>query len=158
MRLLFRYRWLRYSIRTLLLAVTIVCLWLGWTVPWARQRQQAREWLYAHGGFLSDHPTYTPPDHRLAPWGMGLIGESGVADLFLDQQHLKEPELIPAARRMRKLFPEASIHIETPGWCSNVTLLLDYPTETAVRIDNRTCILSESGTLTVYDGLWQIAP
>jgi hypothetical protein len=68
-------RWLSFSVRTLLIAVTIFCVSLGWAIQRAKKGKEAREWLYAHYGFLSDHPEYAPPEHRLAPWGLGLVGE-----------------------------------------------------------------------------------
>ena len=43
-------RWLRFSVRTLLAAVTIVCLWLGWQVSIVQERKMARREIEATGG------------------------------------------------------------------------------------------------------------
>ena len=39
MPVLTKHRWLRYSIRTLLVAVTIFCVWLGWQFRIVRERK-----------------------------------------------------------------------------------------------------------------------
>jgi hypothetical protein len=41
MKLMPKRRWLRYSIRTLLAALTIFCVWLGYYTNWKRQRSVA---------------------------------------------------------------------------------------------------------------------
>src|SRR5690242_12542980 len=42
-------RWLRFSIRTLLVAVTIFCVWLGWQVSIVRERTRALAELRQEG-------------------------------------------------------------------------------------------------------------
>ena len=43
-------RWLKLSLRTLLILLTIGCIWLGWTVNRARQQRAAVEWVTEIGG------------------------------------------------------------------------------------------------------------
>jgi hypothetical protein len=42
-------RWLRFSIRTLLLAVTIFCVWLGWQVSIVREREKLLQLVLRNG-------------------------------------------------------------------------------------------------------------
>src|SRR5215213_2601796 len=50
MRLFPKRRWLRYSIRTLLIAVMVFCVWLGWQVSIVRERRSFVEWNKARFG------------------------------------------------------------------------------------------------------------
>ena len=34
-------RWFRFSLRTMLLATTMLCIWLGWKINAAREQRQA---------------------------------------------------------------------------------------------------------------------
>ncbi len=43
-------RWLRFSLRTFLVVVTLVCVWLGWKINSARKQKQAVEAIQAIGG------------------------------------------------------------------------------------------------------------
>ena len=54
-------RWLRFSIRTLLLAVTILCVWLGWQVSIVRERKAAVKLLDHLAGPVSFSPYEVPP-------------------------------------------------------------------------------------------------
>ena len=48
-------RWLRYSIRMLLVAVTIVCVWLAWQLHQVRERRALIKRIQADGdgGYVS---------------------------------------------------------------------------------------------------------
>ena len=57
-------RFFRYSLRTLLLVMTVACLWMGLTVKRARDRKQAVEVIRDQGGFVRyEHETrqFDPP-------------------------------------------------------------------------------------------------
>ena len=43
-------RWLKLSLRTFLVLLTVGCIWLGWTVNRARQQRAAKEWVTGLGG------------------------------------------------------------------------------------------------------------
>ena len=36
-----KWRWFRFSLRTFLLVVTVLCVWLGWKINAAREQRQA---------------------------------------------------------------------------------------------------------------------
>jgi hypothetical protein len=48
-----RSRWLRYSLRTLLIAMTAFCIWLGLTTAAARRQHKAVEAILAEGGYIA---------------------------------------------------------------------------------------------------------
>jgi hypothetical protein len=43
-------RWFRFSLRTFLVIVTLICVWLGWKINEARKQKQAVEAIQANGG------------------------------------------------------------------------------------------------------------
>ena len=117
---------MRYSLRTLLIAITALGCFLGYELSWIRQRRQ----------FLADHDLarqshvsysygllYTSEDvgrlgvTRKCPTAPGLLwlfGEKGVNVMVIDvppeltgQQRQSVPELVATARR---LFPESEIN------------------------------------------------
>lgn len=45
-------RWLRFSLRTALLLLTLFCLWLGWHCSRAQRQRRAVAWLQARGCFV----------------------------------------------------------------------------------------------------------
>src|SRR5215213_11927197 len=64
MRFLPKHRWLRYSVRTLLLAVTLVCLWLGWKVSIVRERKALIELLRKNKALYVSVEKGTSPSRR----------------------------------------------------------------------------------------------
>lgn len=47
-----RRRWLRFSLRTMVLAVTLFCIWLGVTANRANRQRRAVETIKSHGGYV----------------------------------------------------------------------------------------------------------
>ena len=43
-------RWLRFSLRTFFVLLTVFCVWFGWHVERARQQRKAVEWVVEMGG------------------------------------------------------------------------------------------------------------
>src|SRR4051794_24931694 len=92
-------RWFQYSLRAMLVVMTIVCVGLGCWVhrskQWIRQRQ---EWLANHPGQsgLNIGPTLPQP---LAPFRLRLFGEPGMPCIYAT----------PGDARLEatRLFPEA---------------------------------------------------
>ena len=105
-------RWLRFSLRTLFVLVTVVCVWLGYQLNWIRER---RKYLEEHPGVVREP---SPQDNvATAPNLLWLLPESGVTRLhvqspgFFDEAdyHHDNPSL--EATRARELFPEAIIEV-----------------------------------------------
>ena len=45
-------RYLRFSLRTFLVVLTVVCVWFGWQVSQVNQRRQAVAWVLEMGGLV----------------------------------------------------------------------------------------------------------
>jgi len=83
-------RFVRFSVRTLLIVLTIFCVWLGWTVERARKQREAVEWVREVGGWASyDYKRRAPK------WLMRHLG----IDFFNDVTRVGLTEnLSPTAR------------------------------------------------------------
>jgi hypothetical protein len=106
-------RWLRFSLSTLLISVTIVCVWLGSHVSTVRERSALRESLRASGNdvytfrqrddfgfdFLVPHPG---PDG--IPYSRQLLGDEPIGIIIL---HNKESRM--KRDRVQQVFPEARL-------------------------------------------------
>jgi hypothetical protein len=87
--------WYRFSLRKLLVLVTVVCVYLGWAMNWIRQRHE----------FLTRPntiPSYGQSVNR-APWPILWLGESPVRLLLVEDASDEQFE------EAERLFPEASI-------------------------------------------------
>jgi hypothetical protein len=95
-----RRRWFRFSLRTMLVVVTVFGCWMGYQVNWIRER---------HAAFRDRRLQITripPPGFApAAPQLLWLFGESGITGVFL-----MDPELTPGdLERLKSLFPEACV-------------------------------------------------
>ena len=92
-----RRRWFRFSLRTMLVLVTLVgvlCWYLAWAIDWKRQRQS----------FLNTKTIKAlriPGGYR-APFWITIVGARGFDCLFLRNE---------ATEEAKRLFPEAVLAI-----------------------------------------------
>jgi hypothetical protein len=96
-------RWLRFSLRTLFVLVTLVAIWAAYSAHWIRQRREFVRKLE------SDSWPFTVAEFNsaiFAPGLLGLFGEDGVETITL----AIEPDMAEA----RRLFPEAQIEYLPP--------------------------------------------
>ncbi len=49
-------RWLRYSLRTFVVVLTVFCVWLGALVYRVNQQKEAVQWVKEQGGLLHREP------------------------------------------------------------------------------------------------------
>lgn len=98
-------RWLRFSLRTVFVVVTVLAVFLGWLVfqlNWIEQRRQA----VADGTVdmrIIHTFEHTP---RRVPWTLRLFGEHEIdADALLLPPTATEADVA----RVRGLFPEAYV-------------------------------------------------
>ena len=106
---MFRFRpRLKFSLRTLLVLVTVLCVplcWLGYQLNWIRQRREAlaTSWVIDFGGSAS------VPAPRL----LWMFGERGRKNLVVMPAHGLGGDWTLAddveLKRAQELFPEASV-------------------------------------------------
>jgi hypothetical protein len=107
-------RWFRFSLRTLFVLVTVLCVWLGDQLNWIGQRHDAMEWLKCRGQVcekgigLACGCTGKVPR---APFPLNLMGETGVLSITFFREDLQSDE--PKAFRLSRLFPEAEYSVLT---------------------------------------------
>ncbi len=119
-----RRRWW-FSLRTLFVVVTILCVFLGWLavqLKWIHDRREALQWilplrerqLAAMNGRLPPprKGVYVVHADVNVPWSLRIFGVLGVERLEVNQAWLN-----PSARynleEFRRLFPEAKIEVST---------------------------------------------
>jgi hypothetical protein len=83
----------RFTLRSLFVIVTLVAVWLGWSLNWIRQRRE----------FLRDDHAWRVGESIRAPALLWLLGEDGVEEVWLIGEKLA------AKDEARRLFPEAAI-------------------------------------------------
>ena len=92
-----RRPWFRYSLRTLFVVMTVVCVYLGWAMNWNRQRRDfIRERLEV--GAQSFGPTRGQLD---APFPLRMFGEIGEEWIDIGASPVVD------GYEARRLFPEA---------------------------------------------------
>jgi hypothetical protein len=111
MRLLGRHRWLRSSIRTTLLTVTIGCVWLGWHVDVVWQRRALLKFVSDHGGaylFVADSNPFEAADRM--PLEMSFV-QLKLGDQLL--RWIDVPKELPErdVLRIKRAFPDAEVRV-----------------------------------------------
>ena len=89
---------LRFSLRTLFVVLTVLCIWLGYSLNWIKERRELIGYPYPSNDTAG--PGAVQPR---APGLLWILGERGVAVLLINADD-KEFE-----SRARRLFPEAEI-------------------------------------------------
>src|SRR4051812_12404225 len=117
MPLLPNRRWLRFSVRTLLIAVTIFCMWLGWQVSIVRERRAVMDAAYAQDSLTAfwPYPEFEPdPDfadkveeQKADAMRLSFVRRM-MGDKPIDRVYCRVPELM---KRIDDAFPEAEIWI-----------------------------------------------
>jgi hypothetical protein len=107
-------RWFRFSLKTLLIAITVFGLWLGYYVNWMHERRAAKA---APEVFSINHEIVVelymgaqravPPPHPF-PWSLTLLGEKPALAVGLHGS-ADDSENQRLAERYQKLFPESRI-------------------------------------------------
>jgi hypothetical protein len=106
-----RFRF-RFGLKALLLAVTLVCVAMGWfamQLKWKRDRADAREWMRTSSSFCVGS---TCRDAH-APLTLWLLGERSEALIWKIEDDLDSDEGT-RLDDLKRLFPEASFEVVPP--------------------------------------------
>lgn len=104
-----RRRW-SFTLRTLFVAVTELCCWLGWQLHIVRERNAVKEMLRERNVGLDGLPSTvanaSPPK---ISWDRQLLGDSTTAQIYVNGNAFSKDEV----RRIRAAFPETTISVVT---------------------------------------------
>ena len=109
-----RRRWLRYSLRTFFIVLTIFGVWLGVQVKWIRDRHEALRELHGFFWTYEDHPAggsrlqTVSNRSNTAPWSIRW-SEPAVPLIILVVDGSAEDE--QRAQKLKRLFPEATLEV-----------------------------------------------
>jgi hypothetical protein len=104
-------RWLQFSVRSLVLSLTIFALWLGWQVHRARRQREAVETIEAAGGIVTYQDEQSSADDQIpakaAPrergWLARVLGDAYVDTVVAAQLVNGTNEELVAASRLPRL-------------------------------------------------------
>ena len=97
-----RRRWFRFSLRTLLVMVTVFGAWFGVQVKWIRDRH---EWLKNHPQVIIWADNRGGPNELVpAPWSLRILGEPGIRKLYPGYRASRAD-----FEQAKALFPEAQL-------------------------------------------------
>ena len=98
--------WLRLSLRTLLILIALVAVWLGVQVKWIQDRHAALRWLDKRGSY-SIAVTGEGGGPYPAPWQIRMLGEQGTMLIWLEPIENETP--LYSLADLSRLFPEAEV-------------------------------------------------
>jgi hypothetical protein len=104
-------RWFRFSLRTLFVLMTIICVWFGYSFNWIGQRH---DYLKSHPNV---HVALLPNEPLVAaPAMLWLLGEESQTRLQVESPGFAADPFLqvtptPEAAELRSLFPEAWIDV-----------------------------------------------
>jgi hypothetical protein len=114
-------RWLRFSLRTLLVVMTVLAVWMGRQLSWVRERETLLSAVLERGdAWIDAAPARWQTPARL-PFGWRLFGAEPLATIWIQNRGFDKGGTLTAdeflvgseeARRLRAAFPEAYIHIK----------------------------------------------
>lgn len=114
-----RRRWFRFSLRTLLVVVTLMGVWLGWVTSVVRERRAALQEIRANPAyFITTAETWAqryPPASTPSPWvqppaRISLVrtwlGDEAIQDIAYSWYPAPTPAELD---RWKRIFPEADV-------------------------------------------------
>jgi hypothetical protein len=99
---------LRFSLRALFIAITLVAIWLGYHVNWIRQRHEAITWLEQHDEAVWNVDMFEPHS-----WSLRLLGEGRQSSRSISPTAWESRDLTTFRKQLAKisaLFPECEIY------------------------------------------------
>ena len=101
-------RWLRFSLRTMFLLLTVLSVWLGWNLNRVRQRERLLSLAGVYkfdGGPLSRGLKNARATAPRVPVVWSWLGAKHVGLLYLDRYRITDPDF----EHYRAMFPEANL-------------------------------------------------
>jgi hypothetical protein len=92
----------RFSLKTLLIGVTVFGCWLGYQLNWIRQRREILDSLPQNS-----HPPSWDTSNTNTRWGLWLLGEKGITEIRFST--VDKSLDIERIQRAVRLFPEARV-------------------------------------------------
>lgn len=120
-------RWFAFSLRALMIGVTVLCCWLGWEQRRIGQRAKARQWIESHGGVWDSYELENSDPFNAERWWFIAHVASRLDQMSLSRRILRDQPILFIAFPthkvttneldwLRTLFPEAYIsEVEIPG-------------------------------------------
>ena len=109
-------RWLRFSLRALLVAITLFCCWLGWEMSTVRQRQRVRARAEGKFRFASRREVIAAeisddaPGVARIPMIRKWMGDEPIQHIYYQGPSGEEREAYDRQmEEIRRAFPEAEL-------------------------------------------------
>lgn len=104
-------RWYQFSLRTMFVGMTVLCVYLGWQASTVRERKAVRAWLIARGDMLRTYPNIGPFWFRDHSEPISTI-RHWLGDLPIDAVAFQEPISKQDAERVYRAYPDTDFY----GW------------------------------------------
>ena len=109
-------RWLRFSLRSFLIVLTIFCVWIGWYLYRVEQQREAVRWVRANGGTVKYDFEYDPQDRYISDpqphvpkWLLNILDVnyfSSVSYAAISNRQLTDLTPLASLRTLRRLHLE----------------------------------------------------
>ena len=104
-----RHRWSRFSLRTMLVLVTLLCVYLGWLMNWKRQREAVLLNSHNRAPLIGE---YFVEEGQQPPFPLAFFFVKGIR-VVIPGPSARDEEF----KRLQSLFPEAKVyHFEDAVW------------------------------------------
>ena len=100
-------RWFRFSLRTVFVAVTIFCVWLGFQFRIIHQRQSMLRWIRDHRGSTYEMSSGSHWRAELVPSWRQWFGDRPIKFIIFNEEDLPDAGQL---ERIEQLFPESNIN------------------------------------------------
>jgi hypothetical protein len=97
-------RWFQFSLRTLFVVATVICVWLGWNVSTVQSRKRALARIQSsEGRFIVNTGPDLEQQGNPLPYVRQLLGDKPIAVIAFRRGRILNDE----CHRIASLFPEA---------------------------------------------------
>ena len=107
-------RWLRFSLRTFLIVLTIFCVWLGWYLYRVEQQREAVKWVKENGGWVRYYYEYDSNERLVSEsqppvpkWLHDILDEnyfSSVVYVYLGDTKISDVKPLAGLTNLEELY------------------------------------------------------